>query len=156
MFALHVDSESPNRGACVVAVNMGYAARIADVERRSDLPRWSERDISDLVAGDERGRIDLDAVKDQGPRTENLFGWLIARFDDPDVFLTIASCTPSLWDGLTCWTVMNIHANMRGHSARPRDLAPSAIEGLMRLGYVLRCLDEALGEEPGDPTTYSA
>jgi hypothetical protein len=155
VFGLDVGPESPRARACVVAINMGYAARIADIERRSDLSRWSEADISELVAGDECGRIELDAIKDQGPRTENLVRWLQARFDDPDVFLTIASCMPSLWDGLTSWAVMNIHANARKHSARPRDLAPSTLGGLMRLGYVLRCLDEALGEEPGDPSSYA-
>jgi len=154
--ALDIDPESPTGGACMVAVNMGYAARIADIERRSDLRRWSETDIAELIAGDERGRIDLDAIKDQGPRTANIITWVGRQFDDPSAILTIASCTPGLWEGLASWAVLNIHGNMRKHSARPGDLPPIEIDGLVRTGYLLRCLDEALGEEPGDPTTYSA
>ncbi len=144
--ALDIDPESPTGGACLVAVNMGYAARIADIERRSDLSRWSETDIAELIAGDERGRIDLDAMTT----------WVQRRFDDPAAILTIASCTPNLWEGLTSWAVLNVHGNMRKHSARPGDLPPiDELGALMQLGYLLRCLDEALGEEPGDPTTYS-
>jgi hypothetical protein len=44
----------------------------------------------------------------------------------------------------------------RQKSGSVRNLDANTIAGLMRLGYVLRCLDEGLGEEPGDPTTYSS
>jgi len=147
-FVLEMPPGSPNSAPGALAVDMGYAARMVDAERRSDLRPWSETDIADLVDGDDQGRIDLDAIKDQGPRRENLFRWVTSRTDDPEVFFTIASCTPSLWDGLTSWAVLRIHDNMRRRSARPRDLPPSTLDGLMRLGYVLRCLDEALGEDP--------
>jgi hypothetical protein len=154
-FVLKFGQDGPNSAPSMVAVNMGYAARTVDVERRRDLSEWSAADIEELIAGAETGHIDLDAANDQGPRAENLVRWIVSRSDDPEAFFEIASCTPSLWGGLVSWAALNVHGNMSQHGARPRDLPPSTIDGLMRLGYVLRCLDEALGEEPGDPRSYS-
>lgn len=153
-FVLKIPLDSPAGGSCGMTVNMGYAARMTDVERRDDLQPWGEAEIADLVAGDEHGHIDVDAAKDQGERAANLVRWILPRIDDPE-FFAIARCTPGVWEGLGSWVVLNIHSNMRQHSARPRDLRPGTVLLVMRLGYVLRCLDEALGEEPGDPTSYA-
>jgi hypothetical protein len=154
-FVLKFGQDGPNNAPAMIAVNMGYAARMVDVEQRSDLNEWSEAEIEELVAGDETGHIDLDAANDEGSRAENLVRWIVDRFDDPEAFFEIASCTPSLWGGLVSWAALNVHGNMPQHGSRPRDLPANMIDGLMRLGYILRCLDEALGLEPGDPRTYS-
>ncbi len=76
-------------------------------------------------------------------------------FADPYAILVVASCTRGVWEGFLSWAVLNIHGNMQKNSARPGDLEPSDIDALMRTGYLLRCLDEALGEGPGDLTAYS-
>ena len=156
-FGLGFDMEGPTIAPGLIAINMGYAARMVDVERRADLTKWSEAEVGDLVAGDERGRIDAEAVNDGGPRAENIAAWVLGRTDDLEAFFSTASCTPGLWDGLTSWGAMQLHKNMqRKHSGNIRDLDANMIGWLMRLGYILRCLDEGLGEEPGDPTTYSS
>jgi hypothetical protein len=156
VFGLGIDLEGPNIAPALIAVNMGYAARMADVERRSDLSKWSEAEIGELGLGDKHGHIDLDAIRDGGARAEDIVAWVLSRTDDLEAFFLSASCTPGLWDGLTSWGAMQLHKNMRRKkSGSIRDLDPNTIAGLMRLGYVLRCVDEALGEEPGDPTTYS-
>ena len=155
---LDIEPSSPTGIFCLMAVTMGYAARIAAIERRSDLSPWSEIDIADLTIDTKHGRIDLGALKSEGfdPRySEHINDWMASRFADPEAILEIASCTPGIWEGLTSWAVLNIHGNMLKNSARPGDLPPSELDALMRLGYLLRCLDEALGEEPGDLATYS-
>jgi hypothetical protein len=137
---------NPNLVPRFIAVNMGYAARMVDMERRSDLSEWSEVEIVELAARDEQGHIDLEAIEDGGPRSEKIRAWVVSQTDDLDSFFKNASCMPALWHGLTCWGAMQLHKNMRRqHFGSIRDLDASWIGGLMRLGYVLRCVDEALG-----------
>jgi hypothetical protein len=151
---LETDWEDTNIVAASMAANLGYAARMVDVKRRNDLSEWAEDNVAEVVVRDTHGRADLESLRDDTNAKKTIA--FIAQNVAEETFYSTARCAPAVWGGLTSLGAMQLHKNMlRQRVGTLRDLDAGGIAVLMRLGYILRCLDEAIGEEPGDPTTYS-
>jgi hypothetical protein len=65
-------------------------------------------------------------------------------------FGTVMTLSPELWAGYISLATMQLQANLKSRAVPARYLDRECIEGMLRYGYVLRCVDEALGAEP-DP-----
>lgn len=66
-------------------------------------------------------------------------------------FGTVMTLSPELWAGYISLATMQLQANLKSRAVPARYLDRECIEGMLRYGYVLRCVDEALGAEPDPP-----
>jgi hypothetical protein len=55
---------------------------------------------------------------------------------------------PEVWNGYVVTATMKLQAQLGTRTLTWRELGRDRIEQMLRYGYVLRCLDEALGAEP--------
>jgi hypothetical protein len=66
-------------------------------------------------------------------------------FDDFDSVMTLP---PGIWAGYVALATMRLQRNLASSTLPGRELSKERIERMLRYGYVLRCLDEALDGEP--------
>ena len=136
----------PSYPAAALATKFGYAARLIELERASDLPAWADEVLRPLVPRTPSGAINYDGL--DGTLT-TLLEYIHDYASEPETFSQMANCDVGLWNAMTsiaCWTFhKNVRKNRWGDTST---LALSDIDYLMRIGYVVRCIDEALGETP--------
>jgi hypothetical protein len=65
-----------------------------------------------------------------------------------DRFDSVMTLPPEVWMGFVAMATMKLQRQLRSSTLGWRDLTRERIETMLRYGYVLRCLDEALGAEP--------
>jgi len=152
----------PNHRGAMVAVNMGYAARMLDLEQwrriERDLHgpgpplhdlRWSDRDLSEFVPRDAAGAIAHDEIDDDGAVVAELADYATSYASEPEPFLRLLISDLPQWNAMTSLMTVSFHKNLRATRAGDaRTLSLTNLDYLMRVGYVLRCIDEALGEQP--------
>ena len=151
----------PNHGGATLAVNMGYAARMLDLEehgRRArnfygpDTPvnlRWSDSDLSEFVPRDESGAIAHDEIDDDGGVVAELADYATGYASEPGPFMRVLLSDLPRWNAMTSLMTVAFHKNLRAMRAGDtRVLNLTNLDYLMRVGYVLRCIDETLGEQP--------
>jgi hypothetical protein len=78
----------------------------------------------------------------------------IARLMDPvrsiasDGFDSVMTLPPEVWTGYVKTAAMKLQGQLSTKTVTWKDLLTSRLEQMLRYGYVLRCLDEALDAEP--------
>ena len=72
------------------------------------------------------------------------------HIESAELFARIAACKPEYWTAMTDAASTELRKRMRRRQlgGSPRMFPPGNIEYLLRTGYVVRRIDEALGEEP--------
>jgi hypothetical protein len=63
-------------------------------------------------------------------------------------FASVMALPAELWAGYVSLATMQLQRNLRRHTRDWRSYDLERVDGLMRYGYVLRCIDEAYGGEP--------
>jgi hypothetical protein len=75
-------------------------------------------------------------------------------------FGRVMTLTPDLWAGYVSMATLQLQANLASSRLSWKHFDKERIEGMLRYGYVLRCLDEVLGAEPvlreDSPTSLAA
>ena len=66
-------------------------------------------------------------------------------------FGSVMNLSPDLWAGYISLATMQLQANFKSRAVPSRYLDSETVDGMVRYGYVLRCVDEALGAEPDPP-----
>jgi hypothetical protein len=152
----------PNHRGAMVAVNMGYAARMLDLEEWRRIARdfhgpgpplanlrWSDRDLSEFVPRDESGAIAHDEIDDDGDVVAELADYATGYASEPEPFMRVLLSDLPRWNAMTSLMTVAFHKNLRATRAGDaRVLNLTNLDYLMRVGYVLRCIDETLGEQP--------
>ncbi len=95
--ALPYGEFDPNHGGAMIAVNMGYAARMLDLEewrriardRHGPGPplvnlRWSDRDLSEFVPRDASGAIAHDEIDDDGAVVAEIADYATGYASEPE------------------------------------------------------------------------
>lgn len=81
----------------------------------------------------------------------------VEQLADPAVNIALAAfeavmtLPPDFWAGFISLATMQLQKNFRSRAVRARYLDRECIEGMIRYGYVLRCVDEAIRAEPEPP-----
>ncbi len=146
---LGLDLDDPRAVPASIAVNMGYASRLVIFESLDDLDPWADHELDELVIRDASGEIDFERYEQDEGQLVGLYRYVGSYGTDQEKFEAIPGCPPSVWPGLTSLAATSLHANMESQrKGSIRALPAEHIGGLMRLGYVLRCVDEALDESP--------
>jgi hypothetical protein len=145
---LGMDADDPQIVPVSLAVNMGYASRM--VTRESlDGTLWTDSALDEILLRDSTGRPDLEASAEDGDCKIALFRYVGELATESDRFEAALGFAGAFWMALASIAASRLHANMKSQSiGRVEDLPAEAIESLMRLGFLLRCLDEAIGAEP--------
>lgn len=61
----------------------------------------------------------------------------------------LAKCSMEAWQAFSVAATMQFHKNLARNGMARRDLLPPGdVENLLAVGYALRVLDEAAGQEP--------
>ena len=146
---LELNLDDPQAVPASIAVNMGYASRLVIFESVDELDPWVDPQLDELVVRDATGSIDFERYEQDEGQLVGLFRYVGAYGTEQEKFEAIPGCPPAVWSGLASLAATSLHANMESQrKGSIRALPAEHIEGLMRLGYVLRCVDEALDESP--------
>jgi hypothetical protein len=119
-----------------IALVAGYASRVV-LREPTDQPSVEPRafelaasaDVADLAADPTRLIDPVRSIAD-------------GRFD------SVMTLPPEVWKGLVLTATMRLQAQLATKTLTWRQLGRDRMEPMLRYGYVLRCLDEALGAEP--------
>lgn len=68
-----------------------------------------------------------------------------------DDFESVMTLPAEIWSGYVALATMRLQSDLTSSTVTWQDVGRERIERLLRYGYVLRCLDEGLDEEPGGP-----
>jgi hypothetical protein len=143
-----MDADDPHIVLVSIAINMGYASRMVTRDSLSGSP-WADPELDKMLLRDASGQVDLEASQEDNDCVIALFRYVGDLATENERFVTVLGISPMHWAALASIAASRLHANMKSqHIGRVQDLPPEDIEGLMRLGFVLRCLDEAIGAEP--------
>lgn len=137
------------QSALRIAVVAGYASRMVLAEP-TDQPSL-EPSAFQLGRGDDAAELGAD-------------GATVTRLMDPvrsiasDRFESVMTLPPEVWTAYVKTAAMKLQEQLGTKTVTWKDLLTSRIEQMLRYGYVLRCLDEALDAEPefGAPEAGSA
>ena len=122
-----------------IAVVAGYASRMV-LGEPTDQPSL-EAPAFQLKNGDDPAAIGAD------PRA-------VTRLMDPvrsiasERFDSVMTLPPEVWSAYVKTAAMRLQEQLGTKTVTWKDLLTSRIEQMLRYGYVLRCLDEALDAEP--------
>jgi hypothetical protein len=113
---------------------MGYATRMSQGLLPSiQAIAVAQREIPRL----EDDEIDYERLGDEPDRFTPLLEYVATLADERDVICYLAKCS------------MQFHKNLARNGMARRDLLPPGdVENLLAVGYALRVLDEAAGQEP--------
>jgi hypothetical protein len=125
--------------AFFVVIIAGYATRTV-LASATDQPFL---DPSSLPLG---APVDAERIVNDTAATSALIDSVAAvALDD---FNSVMTLPPEIWSGYLALATMRLQGEIESSTVTWRDLDKERIERLLRYGYVLRCLDEALDEEP--------
>jgi hypothetical protein len=125
---------------------MGYAMRMSQGLLPSiQAIAVAQREIPRL----EDDEIDYERLGDEPDRFTPLLEYVATLADERDVICYLAKCSMEAWQAFSVAATMQFHKNLARHGMARRDLLPPGdVENLLALGYALRVLDEAAGQEP--------
>ena len=124
-----------------IAVVYGYATRVVLVDptgqpslRPSAFNLSAQADVERLASDDAARKRLLDPIR------------TIAS----DKFDSVMTLPPEVWTAYVATTTMKLQRQFTSNdeTLNWRELGRDRVEKMLRYGYVLRCLDEALGAEP--------
>lgn len=147
--ATGVSEDSPihtEAGACSL---MGYACRMAqDDSSKNDYSHVVEPHI----ARDSTGAVDLEQMRSEGNDQFLQLVEQVAQLADSTMIAWESSTTmvsAEAWDVFSAFATYALHMNLLGKGLPRAALIPEdGMENLMRLGYVIRLVDEAAGLSP--------
>jgi hypothetical protein len=104
------------------------------------------------ISKSEGGAFDSQAISEDGEAvmalTEPIGALAFAEFG------RVMTLPPDLWAGYVSMATLQLRANLASSTLPWKQFEKERIDGMLRCGYVLRCLDEVLGAEPvlrGEP-----
>jgi hypothetical protein len=123
--------------AFFVVIKAGYASRtvLAGPTNQPSLALSSLPAVSPLEAGHD-DTASADALIDPSATI---------AFDD---FESVMTLPHEMWDAYVALVTRQLQRGLPSGSVTWRELHRDRIERMLRYGYVLRCLDEATGDEP--------
>ncbi len=122
-----------------IAIVAGYASRMVLVEPTNQPS--IEPAAFELSDGDDPATLGNDSV-------------VVNRLMDPvrsiasDRFDSVMALPPEVWNAYAITATMKLQSQLGTKTLTWRNLGRARIEQMLRYGYVLRCLDEALDAEP--------
>ncbi|MBV9802254.1 MAG: hypothetical protein JO130_03655 [Solirubrobacterales bacterium] len=119
-----------------IATVAGYASRMVLVEP-------TEQPTLEPSAFGLKGRPDLERLAGDPTRLIDP-----TRTVATERFGSVMTLPPEVWNGYVITATMRLQAQLATRTLTWRELGRERIEQMLRYGYVLRCLDEALGAEP--------
>jgi hypothetical protein len=138
--ALRLDSEGAQL-ALLAAIKIGYASRAVLV---SPTNQPSIEASSFRIAAP----IDVEQAANDTDAREELID--VVRSIASDSFDSVMTLPREVWSAYVAVAAMELQENLSSNTSSLswRELDRDTIEGLLRYGYVLRCLDEALDRSP--------
>jgi hypothetical protein len=145
---LGMNADHPQIVPVNLAVNMGYASRMVTRESLGGA-LWTDPALDEILLRDSTGHPDLEASAEDGDCKIALFRYVGGLATESDRFEAALGFARAIWTALASIAASRLHANMKSQRiGRIEDLPAENIEGLMRLGFMLRCVDEAISAEP--------
>lgn len=144
--ATGVAEDSPVYWEAASCALMGYACRMAqDDEVPGEMADKIETTLSRTATGD----VDLDAMGQESGRLGRLLEQVAAFADEPRVIGYLAGCNTGAWTAFSAGATFQLHRNLVKNGLKKALLLPEeGIENLLRLGYVVRVVDEVAGFDP--------
>jgi hypothetical protein len=147
--------------AYIVGNRVGYSLRFYvdqfAIPQPLDISTIDENHIATLAGlprDDEADVLSFDGVTDADFELLMPVAELVSQTaGDGERFAAVVSVDPNFWNSVVAIATYEVQKNIQkqGLVRNGRDLDADTIEGLLRSGFVLRCLDEALGiEAAGD------
>jgi hypothetical protein len=127
------------QGALRITIVAGYASRVVLAEP-TDQPSLEASAFR--LKGDE----DPTALGNDGAAVNRLMDPVRAIASDR--FDSVMTLPPEVWTAYVKTAAMKLQGQLGTKTLTWKDLLTSRIEQMLRYGYVLRCLDEALDAEP--------
>jgi hypothetical protein len=134
--ASHGLSGSEIQSALRIAVVAGYASRMVLAEP-TDQPALEPSDFK-LTAHPDADRL----AADGGRLLEPVRDIATGRFD------SVMNLPPEVWNAYVITATMKLQGQLSTKTLTWQQLGRERMEQMLRFGYVLRCLDEALDAEP--------
>lgn len=122
-----------------IAIVAGYASRVV-------LTEPTAQPSLDASAFELKNRGDPSAIGKDGAALKRLM--VPVRTIATDRFDSVMTLPPEVWDGYVMTATMKLQEQLATKTLTWKDLGRTRIEQMLRYGYVLRCLDEALDAEP--------
>lgn len=122
--------------ALLIAIAAGYASRVVLAEPTQQ-PSLRPSAFQ-LSAHPDLERLAADVTRLLDP----VHSIATERFD------SVMNLPPEVWNGYVLTATMKLQVQLQSNTLTWRNLGRERIERMLRYGYVLRCLDEALGAEP--------
>lgn len=150
--ATGVAEDSPVYWEAASCALMGYACRMAqDDEVPVEMADKIETALSRTATGD----VDLDTMAQESGHLGRLLEQVAAFADEPRVIGYLAGCNMSAWTAFSAGATFQLHRNLLKNGLKKALLLPEeGIENLLRLGYVVRVVDEVAGLDPAPSMAY--
>jgi len=147
--AVGVDEDGPTFGVAAGASLMGYACRMADAAR--ELPAAMSGAINSQLIFTGNGQLDYDAITEDPARLDRLLELTASLADDPAAIAALANGSEGAWGAFSTCATYQLHQNLV-RNGLPKRLLPAGdvLDGLLRLGFAIRVVDEVAGEAPTD------
>jgi hypothetical protein len=143
--ALGIEEGHPFYGAYAGSAMLGYACRMGQATRPTP-PNDTSRVNRHLVR-EAGGQLDYERMSKDADRLCGLVDYL-AELDDRG-FSRLLGNSPEAWAVFTAAAAMRLKRNLMGNGLRRRQLPDEiTIRALLRLGYLVRFIDEIAGERP--------
>ncbi len=141
-------------GVIMGAALLGYASRATDPD--GAVPSWLTATIESAVPFTDGGDVDYAALSQETQRLGALAEHVVASASDPDCVVALTGGKGEAWE----WLSVAASVELRGRLLRrglPKSRLPD-LEGfslLLRLGYVVRFVDEVVGEWPATEARHT-
>lgn len=150
-----LSEQSREYGAALGAVLFGYSARMA----QGNPPQLEaiRGGIRSALPFDEAGRIDYEMAANHAGHLQLLVERVASWADDQRTFSALFGASQGSWDAFKAVAVYQLHKNLVRNGYPRRKLPPAdTLAAYLQLGYLLRAIDEAAGEEPMTRAQYAA
>ena len=137
---------APRWGVAAGTVTVGYALRLAEPSRP---PAVLTASPAVKIAIDAGGELDYEALDGRHERVTALLELTCELAADTTLIASLSSVSTEAWRAFSDAAIYRLSRNL-GAEGVPRDDFPGweTLEDLVRFGYALRILEEAVGERP--------
>jgi hypothetical protein len=144
--ASSAEEGTPVYGQIVVCTLMGYACRMS---QECDVPADVAAQIEPNLLRDEAGTVDFERLSNDPDHFRQLSEWVADTADEPVTLFALASCTPGTWESFAATATYSLQRNLVENGLAKALLIPvGGMDEIMRLGYIIRVVDEVAGLEP--------
>jgi hypothetical protein len=150
--ATGVTEESPVYWEAASCALMGYACRMA---QNDEVPAELAEKIEVSLSRSEDGGMNVDGMTEESGHFIRLLEQVAAFADEPLVIGYLAGCSVSAWTAFSATATFQLHRNLVKNGLKKALLLPEdGIDNLLRLGYIVRVVDEVAGLEPAPALRY--